>query len=72
MWSQICGLGADVDAAGRVRGDQQDRVAAHLAADDELLLVAARERPGGGVDAGRADVVLLDDALGVLAGAAHG
>ena len=44
------GLGADVDAAGRVRGDQQDRVAAHLAADDQLLLVAAGQGAGGGVD----------------------
>ena len=44
-------LGADVDAAGRVRGDQQHRVAAHLAADDELLLVAAGQRARGGVDA---------------------
>ena len=48
--------------------DQEDRVAAHLASDDELLLVAAGQRPGGHVDARRADVVLLDDALGVLAG----
>ena len=59
------GLGADVDAAGRVGGDQQHRVAAHLAPHDELLLVAARERTSGGVDAGGADVVLLDDPRGV-------
>ena len=35
------GLGADVHAAGRVGGDEHLRVAAHLAADDQLLLVAA-------------------------------
>ena len=34
-------LSADVDAARRVGRDQQHRVAAHLAADDQLLLVAA-------------------------------
>ena len=37
-------LRTDVDAAGRVRRDQQHRVLAHLAADDELLLVAAGQR----------------------------
>jgi hypothetical protein len=42
---------------------------AHLAADDQLLLVAAGQRGGGDVDAGRADVVLLDDAAGVVLGA---
>ena len=42
---------------------------AHLAADDELLLVAAGQREGGRVDAGGAHVVLGDDPLGVRAGA---
>ena len=46
MWPQIGGLRADVDAAGRVGRDQQHRVAAHLAADDQLLLVAAGQRAG--------------------------
>ena len=55
-------LRADVDAAGGVARDQQRQLAAHLAADDELLLVAAGQRAGQRVDAGRADVVLLDDA----------
>ena len=57
------GLGADVDAAGGLRGDQHGGVGDHLAADDELLLVAARQGVGGHVDAGRADVELLDDGL---------
>ncbi len=39
-------------------------LAEHLAADDELLLVAARQRVRGDVDARRADVELLDDLLG--------
>ena len=50
-------LGADVDAAGGMGGDEHAGVAAHLAADDQLLLVAAGEGEGGGVAAGRADVV---------------
>ena len=44
-------LRADVDAAGRVRGDQHLRLVAHLPADDELLLVAAGQRAGRHVDA---------------------
>ena len=35
------GLGADVDAASRVGGDEQYGVGGHFAADDQLLLVAA-------------------------------
>ena len=35
---------ADVEAARRLRGDQDPRVARDLARDDELLLVAAGER----------------------------
>lgn len=64
-------LRADVDAARRVGGDEQLGVVAHLAADDQLLLVAAGERGGGHVDAGRAHVVLGDDPLGVAAGRAR-
>ena len=70
MWSQICAWAPTSTPRVGCEAISSDRVAAHLAADDELLLVAARERPGGGVDAGRADVVLLDDALGVAARAA--
>ena len=44
-------LRTDVDAAGRVRGDQQHRVLAHLPADDQLLLIAAGQRRRGDVDA---------------------
>ncbi len=62
-------LGADIDATGRVGGDQQDRIAAHLAADDQLLLIASGQCPGQGVDAGGTDVVVVDDPLRVLAGA---
>ena len=51
-------LGADVDAAGRVCGDEHLGLATHLAADDELLLVAAGQRAGGHVDRRGADVVL--------------
>ncbi len=61
------GLRADVDAAGGVRGDEQQRLAGQLAADDELLLVAARQRRRRDVDARRADVEVRDDALGVAA-----
>ena len=60
------GLRADVDTARRVRGDEDARCVRHLAPEDELLLVAARQRPGGHVDARRAHVVLADDALRVL------
>ncbi len=62
-------LGADVDAPGRVGGDEQLRLTAHLPAHDELLLVAARQGGGEDVDPGRAHVVVADDALGVGAGA---
>ena len=47
-------LGPDVDAAGRVGGDQHLRVRGHLAPDDQLLLVATRQRVRGDVDVGRA------------------
>src|SRR5690606_13077482 len=62
------GLRADVHTAGGVGGDQEARPGAHLAADDQLLLVAAGQGGGGDVDAGGADVVLGDDPAGVLLG----
>ena len=62
----MVGLRADVDAAGRVGGDEHPRLAAHLAADHQLLLVAAGQREGGHVDAGGAHAVLPHDARGVL------
>ena len=40
------GLGADVDAARRLVDDQQRRLAGEPLGEHDLLLVAARERPG--------------------------
>src|SRR5262249_1655975 len=62
-------LGADVHTTGGVGGDQELRVVAHLAADDQLLLVAAGQRGRGDGDAGGTGVVLLDDPAGVGLGA---
>src|SRR2546423_1798558 len=39
--------GADVDATGRLGGEQHLERAAHLAGDDDLLLVAAGQRTRG-------------------------
>ena len=47
---------ADVDAARRLRGEQHLKRAPHLARDDDLLLVAARERARRQRRIGRADV----------------
>ncbi len=57
---------ADVDPAGRLRCDDEIDVATELASGDHLLLVAARQRRQFDVDAGRADVVLLDQFDGVI------
>ncbi len=38
------GLGADIDACGRIFGDQQLAASCKPAADNHLLLVAARQR----------------------------
>ncbi len=58
--------GADVDAAGRLTGQQQRQRAGQLAGEHHLLLVAARQRLHRlGVGAGT-DVELLDPLLGVL------
>ena len=61
------GLRADVDAARRVRRDEQLGLGEHLPTHDELLLVAARERVRGDVDARRAHIEVVDDLLGALA-----
>ena len=65
--SQIIGLGADVDAACRVGGDQHGRLGEHLPSDDQLLLVAARQRERTHVDARRAHVEAAYDLVGALA-----
>ena len=52
---------ADVEAARRLRGDHQLDVARQLAADDQLLLVAARKVVGEAEDRWRADVEVDDD-----------
>jgi len=54
--------GADVDAARRLRDDQQRRVGLELARDDDLLHVAAGQRPDRGRRCGTTDVVGLDEA----------
>ena len=49
-------LRADVDAAGGMGGDEHGRLGEHLPPDDQLLLIAARQREGTHVDARRAHV----------------
>ena len=66
------GLRADVDAAGRVGGDEHQRVAHHLAADDQLLLVAARQRERGDLDPWGAHVEARDDRRSCADGPACG
>ena len=51
---------ADVEAARRLRGDQDLRVAVDLAREDDLLLVAAGEAAGARRRPAAADVELLD------------
>ena len=51
---------ADIDAAGRLRRDEQRQVAAELARQHDLLLVAARERAHRGADARAAHVELAE------------
>ena len=55
---------ADVDAAGRLGGDDEVDVATELPGDDHLLLVAAGQGLELDVDVRGADVVLLDQSLG--------
>ena len=57
--------GAGVDPPGRLRHDQHLRHLQHLAAHDELLQVAARERPGRRAGAGRLHREGADHLLGV-------
>src|SRR5256885_2861199 len=56
--------GADVDAPRRLRDDQQLRIRVDLAADDELLQVAARQALRGRRRAARLDVEALDQVPG--------
>ena len=53
---------ADVEAAGRLAGQQQLDVPAHLAGHDDLLLVAAGQRPGRRLHGRGPHVVLLHPA----------
>ena len=52
---------ADVQAARRLRDDEDERVVLELAAEHELLQVAAGEVPHGRRRPGRLHVVALDD-----------
>jgi len=65
------GGGADVDSPGGLRDHQQSGLGVDLAADDELLQVAARERTGRGIGATGAHVEAFDDVAGLLAQRAH-
>jgi hypothetical protein len=58
--------GADVDAPGRLRDDQQLRVGVDLAADDELLQVAAGQALGDRVRSTGLDVEARDQLFGQL------
>ena len=51
-------LGADVDAAGRLVEDEQPRLGRQPLGQDDLLLVAARQRADHLLDAGHLDVEL--------------
>ena len=51
---------ADVDAARRLRGEQDFRLARDLAGEQRLLQIAAGERAGARLRAGGADVEALD------------
>ena len=58
----------DVEAAGRLAGDQQLVLAPELPGQDDLLLVAAGQRADRGVHRGGADVELLVTRSAALAG----
>ena len=60
------GLGADVDAAGRLVHDQDARLARQPFGEQHLLLVAARQVAHLAVDARRGDAQILDIALADL------
>ena len=55
---------ADVEAARRLRGEQHARVAADLAREHDLLLVAARQRRSARLRAAAADVELVEQLRG--------
>ena len=63
---------ADVDAAGRLRREQDFRVARDLAGEQRLLQIAAGERAGARLRAGGADVEALDLLGGEAADGARG
>ena len=54
------GLGADVDAARRLIEDEDVRLGVEPFADDDLLLIAARERADSGIPRGGLDPQGLD------------
>ncbi len=56
-------LGADVDTASGMCGDQYLGLGGHLASDDQLLLVATRQGERRHVDARGAHVELVDDGV---------
>ena len=58
--------GADVDATSRLVRDEEVEVLRELAGNDDLLLVATRERGDRVLDGGQADVVLLFEGLRIL------
>ena len=63
---------ADVDAARRLRGEQDLRVARELAGEQRLLQIAAGQRAGARLRPGGADVEALDLLVGEAADGARG
>ena len=55
---------ADVEAPRRLCGEQQLRIGLELASEDQLLLIAARQRASRRLDAAGPDVELRDQPLG--------
>ena len=60
------GMGADVDAAGRLVEDEEARLGGEPAGEQRLLLIAAGEKADGLFRIRRADVEELDEAVGDL------
>ena len=57
---------ADVDAARRLVGEDEARIVCEGASDDDLLLVAAGQRPDTRVDGARPHVEAFDDGVAAL------